>query len=133
MFVRNPYFHRVDKAGRQLPYIDRIVANITDGKLIPAKAGTGDSDLQARDLRFDNYTFLKENAKRNNYRLLLWPQGIGSQVALYPNLNVEDPVWRTLMRDVRFRRALSLGINRHKFWHAMESFMNVPENRALAA
>jgi peptide/nickel transport system substrate-binding protein len=24
VFVRNPYFHRVDKAGRQLPYIDRV-------------------------------------------------------------------------------------------------------------
>jgi peptide/nickel transport system substrate-binding protein len=35
-------------------------------------------------------------------------------MALYPNLNVEDPVWRTLMRDVRFRRALSMGINRHE-------------------
>lgn len=29
--------------------------------------------------------------------------------------------------------AATLGLNRHKFWHAMESFMNVPENRALAA
>ena len=114
VLVRNPYFHRVDKAGRQLPYIDRVIVNITDGKLIPAKAGTGDVDLQARDLRFDNYTFLKENAKRNKYRVLLWEKGIGSQMALYPNLNVEDPVWRTLMRDVRFRRALSMGINRHE-------------------
>jgi peptide/nickel transport system substrate-binding protein len=35
-------------------------------------------------------------------------------MALYPNLNVEDPAWRALMRDVRFRRALSLGINRHE-------------------
>ena len=114
VLVRNPYFHRVDKAGRQLPYIDRVIVNITDGKLIPAKAGAGDVDLQARDLRFDNYTFLKQNAKRNQYRVLLWEKGIGSQMALYPNLNVEDPVWRTLMRDVRFRRALSLGINRHE-------------------
>ncbi len=29
--------------------------------------------------------------------------------------------------------AATLGINRHKFWHAMECFMKVPENRALAA
>jgi peptide/nickel transport system substrate-binding protein len=119
VFVRNPYFHRVDKAGRQLPYIDRVVANIADGKLIPAKAGTGDVDLQARDLRFDNYTFLKENAKRNQYRVLLWGKGIGSQIALYPNLNVEDPVWRTLMRDIRFRRALSMGIDRHEINEAV--------------
>jgi peptide/nickel transport system substrate-binding protein len=44
----------------------------------------------------------------------LWEKAIGSQVALYPNLNVADPAWRALMRDVRFRRALSLGINRHE-------------------
>jgi len=35
-------------------------------------------------------------------------------MALYPNQNVEDPVWQKLMRDVRFRRALSLAINRHE-------------------
>ena len=29
--------------------------------------------------------------------------------------------------------AATLGINRHKFWHAMQSFMSIPENRALAA
>ena len=31
-----------------------------------------------------------------------------------PNLNVSDPVWRKLMRDVRFRRALSLAIDRQE-------------------
>ena len=44
----------------------------------------------------------------------LWRTGPGSQLALYPNLNVNDPVWRRLLRDVRFRRALSLAINRHE-------------------
>ena len=28
--------------------------------------------------------------------------------------------------------AATLGLNRHKFWHAMESFMSMPDNRALA-
>lgn len=27
--------------------------------------------------------------------------------------------------------AATLGINRHKFWHAMQSFMTMPENRAI--
>jgi peptide/nickel transport system substrate-binding protein len=114
VLVRNPYFHRVDTSGHQLPYIDRIIVGITDDKLIPAKAGAGDVDLQARYLRFDNYTFLKQGEKRNRYRVLLWEKALGSQIALYPNLNVEDPEWRRLMRDVRFRRALSLGIDRHE-------------------
>ena len=110
--VRNPYFHRVDEKGRQLPYIDRFVLAIADSKLIPAKAGSGDADLQARDLNFNNYTFLKQGEKTNNYRTLLWRPGRGSHFALFPNLNVNDAVWRTLLRDVRFRRALSLAIDR---------------------
>ncbi|TAK43972.1 MAG: ABC transporter substrate-binding protein [Betaproteobacteria bacterium] len=110
--LRNPFFHRVDSNGRQLPYIDRVVLAVADSKLIPAKTGAGEADLQARELQFNNYTFLKQNEKRNNFRTLLWRTGTGSQFALYPNLNVNDPEWRKLLRDVRFRRALSLAVDR---------------------
>ncbi len=110
--VRNPYFHRVDENGQQLPYVDRVVLAVADAKLIPAKTGAGESDLQARDIQFNNYTFLKQNEKRNGFRTLLWRAAVGSHFALFPNLNVNDPVWRVLVRDVRFRRALSLAIDR---------------------
>jgi peptide/nickel transport system substrate-binding protein len=110
--VRNPYFHRVDQNGQQLPYIDRFVLAVADPKLIPAKTGAGEADLQARDVHFNNYTFLKQGEKQNGYRTFLWRPGKGSHFALFPNLNVNDPVWRKLVRDVRFRRALSLAIDR---------------------
>ena len=110
--VRNPYFHRIDENGRQLPYIDRFVLAVADPKLIPAKTGAGEADLQARDVHFNNYTFLKQGEKQNSYRTLLWRPGKGSHFALFPNLNTNDPVWREVMRDVRFRRALSLAIDR---------------------
>jgi len=110
--VRNPYFHRVDPSGRQLPYIDRVILPVVEGKLIPAKTGAGESDLQARDIQFNNYTFLKKGEKTNNYRTLLWKTARGSHFALFPNLNTNDPVWKSLVRDVRFRRALSLAIDR---------------------
>ena len=110
--VRNPYFHRVDENGRQLPYIDKVVLPVADAKLIPAKAGAGESDLQARDLQFNNFTFLKKSEKANNYRTFLWRTARGSHFALFPNLNVTDPVWKALFRDVRFRHALSMAIDR---------------------
>jgi len=119
IFERNPYYYRIDGAGHQLPYIDRVVMSIADSKIIPAKTGAGESDLQARYLRFDNYTFLKNSAERNKYNVRLWRTGPGSQLALYPNLNVNDETWRTLMRDLRFRRALSLAVNRHEINQAI--------------
>ncbi|MFQ5626475.1 MAG: ABC transporter substrate-binding protein, partial [Methyloligellaceae bacterium] len=114
IFQRNPFFHRVDKAGRQLPYINEVALSMGSSKIIPAKTGSGEADLQARYLRFDHYTFLKEGEKRQGYNVRLWRIARGSQVALFPNLNAKDPQWRKLLQDVRFRRALSLAIDRHE-------------------
>ncbi|WP_424946020.1 ABC transporter substrate-binding protein [Candidatus Spongiihabitans sp.] len=114
VFKRNPYFHRVDVNGLQMPYIDEVIINIVSSSLIPAKSGAGESDLQGHYLRLDNYTFLKEGEKRNNYDVRLWRNINGAHKALYPNLNSSDSVWRALVRDTRFRRALSLGVNRHE-------------------
>lgn len=112
VFARNPYYHRVDTAGRQLPYIDRVIVNIADSSLIPAKTGFGETDLQARYILFDNYTFLKQGEAENGFEVRLWQTASGSKIALFPNLTAEDPVWRGVLRDVRFRRALSLAIDR---------------------
>jgi peptide/nickel transport system substrate-binding protein len=112
VFARNPYYHRVDPEGRQLPYVDNVVVKIVDGKIIPAKTGAGETDLQARHLRFDDYPFLKEGESRNAYHAYLWQKIKGAQIALFPNLNVEDPGWRSVLRDARFRHALSLAVDR---------------------
>jgi len=118
-FRRNPYFHRVDPNGRQLPYIDRVVMNIVDNKIVAAKTGTGESDLQARYLRFDDYTFLRKNAKKGSFEVHLWRIGRGAHLALYPNLNAKDETWRALLQDVRFRRALSLAVHRRELNRVM--------------
>ena len=114
VFTRNPYYHRFDPAGRQLPYIDTVTMDIVYANLIPLKTESGGSDLQARYLEFDDYTFLKMGERGNGYRVRLWHSGSGAQLALYPNLNVADASWRAVVRDVRFRRALSLAIDRHE-------------------
>jgi peptide/nickel transport system substrate-binding protein len=114
VFERNPFYHRIDTNGRQLPYIDRVLMSLGGTRVIPAKSGSGDSDLQARYLRLDHYTFLKEGERRFNYSVNLWERAQGAHIALYPNLNAADPDWQKLLRDTRFRRALSLAINRHE-------------------
>ncbi|MFP6728424.1 MAG: ABC transporter substrate-binding protein [Alphaproteobacteria bacterium] len=110
--MRNPYYYRVDEQGQQLPYLDRVIMIVSNGKLIAAKAGMGEVDLQARHLAFNNMTFLLDNEKSGKFQIFLWRIARGAHVALYPNMNVADPVWAKLMRDVRFRRALSLAVDR---------------------
>ncbi|MET0747678.1 MAG: ABC transporter substrate-binding protein, partial [Rhizobium sp.] len=77
-------------------------------------AGAGESDLQATGIDFEDYTFLKDAEKRYPVKVDLWKMARGSRVALLPNLNCADTVWRDVFRDVRVRRALSMAIDRHE-------------------
>ena len=66
VFVRNPYFHRVDPHRPPASlYRPRSCIDVVDAKLIPVKTGAGETDLQARGLVFQNYTFLKQGEKRS--------------------------------------------------------------------
>jgi peptide/nickel transport system substrate-binding protein len=76
---RNPFYHRVDTAGNQLPYIDRVIMTVADGKIIPAKAQAGESDLQARNIGFSDITILKQGEKSGKFKTYLWPISKGSE------------------------------------------------------
>ncbi|AVO38131.1 ABC transporter substrate-binding protein [Pukyongiella litopenaei] len=120
LFVRNPYYHRIDSTGQQLPYIDVVEMEIVGSGLVAAKSNAGESDLQARGLGFRDIPILRKGeADGGNYRTLLWASGVASQIAIYPNLNYEDDGWRRVLRDVRVRRALSLGIDREAINRAL--------------
>ena len=114
VFERNPYYHRIDENGRQLPYIDEVVVTLGSIAMVPARTGSGESNLQARYLRFEHYTFLKQAEQRNEMSVRLWRTLKSAHKAIYPNMNAADPVWRKLLQDVRFRRALSIGVDRHE-------------------
>ncbi|WP_204112455.1 ABC transporter substrate-binding protein [Shimia biformata] len=111
-FVRNPYYHRVDTNGVQLPYIDVVEMDVVAPGLMAAKANAGETELQARGLDFKDAAILRRGEAEGGYRMHLWDNGVASQIAIYLNLNYNDEGWRNTMRDVRFRRALSLAIDR---------------------
>lgn len=112
LFVRNPFYHRVDTNGVQLPYVDVVEMQVVAPGLVAAKANAGQVDLQARGLDFKDTAILKKGEANSDYTTHLWGNGTASQIAIYFNLNYNDDGWRNTMRDVRLRRALSLAINR---------------------
>ena len=131
VFRANPNFHRVDPDGTQLPYIQTVNMNIASKDIIAAKAGTGETALQGRYIRFDNYAFLKQGAEKGGYNVFLWPSGKGSEMVLLPNLNAKDEGFRKAFQDVRVRRALSLGIDRDEINEAIFFGLGRPSANAV--
>jgi len=128
---RNPYYWKIDTAGNQLPYIDRIVITLLqDTETMNMKAISGEATIAGNDLSTQNYPLYKENTRTGNYRVLTWKSVHGSSVHYMVNQTYqEDPVLRNLFRDKRFRIALSLAINRDEINQMV--FLGTGEPRQL--
>lgn len=119
---RNPYYYAVDTEGNQLPYIDRIQLTLAENpEVVNLRAIAGDYDYQERFIDLGKLPILLENRERSRYRVHLDPGFNGADTVLFPNLTyTEDREIGALLADVRFRRALSLGIDREQlneaFW-----------------
>jgi peptide/nickel transport system substrate-binding protein len=112
-YERNPYYFKVDPTGQQLPYVDRIEAEvISDDEVITAKAASGQLDFAGISLRTQDIPLLKLGERTGAIRVLIWNRLHGSDVAIQFNFNHANERLRTLFQDVRFRRALSLAIDR---------------------
>ncbi|MGB3330943.1 MAG: ABC transporter substrate-binding protein [Thermomicrobiales bacterium] len=114
-WVRNPYFWQVDTDGNQLPYIDYIeLERLQNVEAYHAKIVTGAYDFAVGNTDVLNYQTYQDSAESAGYTVNVWSSGRGSEVFFQVNMNIEDEGLRTIHQDVRYRRALSLAINRQE-------------------
>jgi peptide/nickel transport system substrate-binding protein len=109
---RNPYSVWVDTDGNQLPYVGTIQHTIAQNlEVVALRAVAGDYDFQDRHLAVDKLPVLIAGQERGGYKLHLDPEQGGLGIML--NLAYDaDPEVGALIRNVDFRRALSMGIDR---------------------
>jgi peptide/nickel transport system substrate-binding protein len=79
--------------------------------MLVMKAITGDVDYMFQGAPLSKAPLFVENEQKAGYKTW-FSTGHGSPGALYLNYTYEDETWREVVRDIRFRRALNLGINR---------------------
>jgi peptide/nickel transport system substrate-binding protein len=114
-FIRNPYYYMTDTEGRQLPYIDKVVCSYTpDPQVQVLKILSGQVDAQFRLMQARDLGLYIHGQKRGHYKVLRWLTDNGANTAFILNWSPPDLQIRALMRDVRFRKALSLAIDREK-------------------
>ena len=109
---RNPYYFKVDTAGNQLPYIDKIVSTqVQDVEMVNMRVLTGDVDFLRESTALVKIPLYKQNEEKGGFKTVLLDMHVDSS-ALFINLTYNDPVWRKIVGDVRFRRAVSQALNR---------------------
>ena len=121
VLVRNPYYCAVDEEGNQLPYVDQVMNIVKMSKMMPQTIAGGKVSFQDVEVRFKDYTELMTRSRTNGYKLLHWYDGMRSQFVIFPNLTRVVPkgdphiAWKAkLLADKRFRKALSLAIDREQ-------------------
>lgn len=113
-FVRNPYYWKVDAAGQQLPYIDKIsytaVSN-DDQKMMLLLDGTVDFQTVSME---SIPTILASDTKINIYEWVGTDWG-NVPTQLHLNMNVADEHLNALFNNADFRQAMSICVNREEF------------------
>lgn len=115
-YERNPYYYKVDTAGNQLPYIDRhVTMKITDPQVRLLKILNGELDFAAWGTTIENYPTIKKNEDVGDYNAWVAKDLWGSAAVYCVNQTYQGDdadIINPLLQDVRFRRALSLAIDR---------------------
>lgn len=114
---RNPYYWKVDSRGQRLPYLDELVFLIVpsrDAQVIRFQAGETHA---IAPLSAENYAALSADQQSRHYRLFDAGPGMEYNFLLL-NLNEDTNKFPQVARkqawfkDVRFRQALSMALDR---------------------
>ena len=112
-FVANPYFYMVDTKGKQLPYInelDEVYANDQEVRLL--KLVNAEVDYKSQSLQLADAPLLLEGQEKGDYTIDLRPKIAMHAVSF--NVTSEDLEKRAVFGDLRFRKAMSIAINREE-------------------
>jgi len=136
VFVRNPYYWKVDPEGNQLPYIDRIdVVELQDKEVRVLELSTGRYDASFRGTDDPNdIPFLLEQAEGSGYHLQEgWMNGAGGWPMWIINQDyVPDEEIRDLLRNTTFRKGLSVAMNRDRLIDVVWGGIGTPQQSTIS-
>ena len=111
-FERNAYYFKVDAAGNQLPYIDEVVSVLaSDTDTVNIKVFADEVDLLREDTALLKLPLYQEAKEKGFINFVILDNHV-DPTAFYMNLTYEDDVWREVVGNIDFRRALNMAINR---------------------
>jgi peptide/nickel transport system substrate-binding protein len=116
VFTRNPYYWKVDQAGQQYPYIDKVVYTIyQDVAAMLLKAANGEIDFQMRHFNtIANKPVLYDNMAKGGYHFVDLLGTTSNAMVIMLNLTSKDALKRQVFQDKNFRIGMSYAIDRQE-------------------
>ncbi|WP_323768743.1 ABC transporter substrate-binding protein [Marinovum sp.] len=113
---RNPYYHKVDPEGQQLPYIDKVTYDIVeDNQGAVLKAINGEIDFQNVSLDAeDQRPVLVQGREKGGYEMFLAQPAWSNAMIIMLNQTHKDPGLREVFANKDFRIGLSHAIDREE-------------------
>ena len=113
VYAANPYFHQVDTAGNQLPYIDyQNERYINENEIRLLKLVNGEVDYKSQSVQLESAPQLLDGAESGGYSLQINP-GCGAALFSF-NVTHPDMEKRKVYSDIRFRQAMSIALDRNE-------------------
>jgi peptide/nickel transport system substrate-binding protein len=122
-WTRNPYYHKVDAAGNQLPYIDYLTSILVqDSEMVQMAYITGDADFGQGVTMIDNISLYRESAETSGNTAYV-TNNHTNPTSFYVNVNyglnadgtVKDDelsrAWQEVVTQAQFRKALAMAID----------------------
>ncbi len=120
-FRRNAYYWKVDPAGNQLPYLDRVSFRVSESvEDLTLRAMSGEIDMMDRHIAtLANKAVFHDNQARGNFTFFEVVPDLYNSVALLLNQTHRDPAMRAVLSNRDVRRALSHAIDRREIIEAV--------------
>jgi peptide/nickel transport system substrate-binding protein len=136
LMERNPYYWKVDTEGNQLPYIDFLDITIVPEKevrVLELSQGKYDASFRGTDDPLD-IPFLIEQSDAGNYEVGYgWMNGAGAWPGWLINQDyVPDEEIRELLRNVSFRKGLSVAIDRDRLIDVVWDGIGTPQQATIS-
>lgn len=121
-FVRNPYYHKIDAEGQQLPYVDYLTNTLVeDMEMLQMRIITGDIDYLRESATINNVTLYLENEEKANIKVHFYDLNNTTDVCVNFNYGLntdgslkddeQSQAWQEVVNDERFMTALAMAID----------------------
>jgi peptide/nickel transport system substrate-binding protein len=115
VYERNPYYFKIDEAGNQLPYVNRLESyRVENMEMVQLKIFSGEVDFSRESASLVNLPLYKQYEK-NGFSTYLVPMHVTpTDIGINMTWDGGDAEYKSIVQNKKFRHALNKAVDREE-------------------